>query len=152
MMATNRPEPADDAPAGRLTIRELAGECGVTARTLRCYEEKGLLAPHREGLERLYGQRDRARLHYILMAKQVGFSLDEARDMLDLYDSGGSAASLAGALARIRERIARLEHRRAETERMLAELRRMEEVVASMMEGSGGGKPRIRMKAARSGA
>ena len=70
------------------TIRDLVKECGVTARTLRFYEEKGLLSPRRHGQDRLYSRRDRARLKYVLMGKRVGFSLDEVREMLDLYDLG----------------------------------------------------------------
>src|SRR5689334_1020472 len=70
------------------SIRDLTKECGVTARTLRFYEEKGLLSPGRDGQERRYSRRDRARLKYILMGRNVGFSLDEVREMLDLYDLG----------------------------------------------------------------
>src|ERR1041385_7684508 len=67
----------DTAAGGQdvFTIRDLSKECGVTARTLRFYEEKGLLTPRRAGLDRLYSRRDRARLKYVLMGKRVGFSL-----------------------------------------------------------------------------
>ena len=70
------------------TIRDLAKEFGVSARTLRFYEEKGLLDPTRRGEQRLYTRRDRARLAYVLAGKTVGFSLEEVREMLDLYDLG----------------------------------------------------------------
>ena len=131
------------------TIGELARECGITARTLRFYEEKGLLTPRRDGLERLYSRRDRARLKYVLMGKNVGFSLDEVREMLDLYDVGdGQETQLKVALAKFHERIARLEHQRGEIERVIGELRRASETVESML--GGGAKPRVRMKAARS--
>src|SRR5215471_5939816 len=90
-------------PAGSLgsdagevfTIQDLAKECGVTARTLRFYEEKGLLSPRRDGLERRYSRRDRARLKYVLMGRNVGFSLDEVREMLDLYDLGAGRPTRA---------------------------------------------------------
>src|SRR2546421_8798578 len=70
------------------TIRDLAKEFGVSARTLRFYEEKGLLDPARRGEQRLYTRRDRARLAYVIAGKAVGFSLEEVREMLDLYDLG----------------------------------------------------------------
>jgi len=143
----------DLGPAGGevFTIRELARECGVTARTLRFYEEKGLLNPRRQGLERLYSRRDRARLKYVLMGRNVGFSLDEVREMLDLYDVGdGQATQLSVTLARFRERIGRLERQKTEIERVIDELRRASDTVARMLEeGEAGTKPRIRMKAAR---
>ena len=103
---------ADSHSADRdvFTIGELARECGITARTLRFYEEKGLLSPRRDGLERLYSRRDRTRLKYVLMGKTVGFSLDEVREMLDLYDIGdGQTAQLTAARAKLGERIAQLE-------------------------------------------
>src|SRR5262245_29337880 len=136
------------------TIGELARECGITARTLRFYEEKGLLSPRRDGLERLYSRRDRARLKYVLMGRNVGFSLDEVREMLDLYDLGdGQTTQLTVALAKFGERIARLERQKTEIERVIDELRRASDTVAGMLDGRGpGSKPRIRMKAARSAA
>jgi DNA-binding transcriptional MerR regulator len=132
------------------TIRDLIRECGVTARTLRFYEEKGLLSPRRNGQDRLYSRRDRARLKYVLMGKRVGFSLDEVREMLDLYDVGdGQTSQLAVALVKFRERIARLEQQKAEVERVIDELRRASETVESMLAGAARPKPRVRMKAAR---
>jgi DNA-binding transcriptional MerR regulator len=137
------------------TIRELGRECGVTARTLRFYEEKGLLNPRRNGQERLYSRRDRARLKYVLMGRNVGFSLDEVREMLDLYDLGdGQETQLRVALVKFRDRIGRLEHQRAEIDSVLAELRRASEQVERMLTDRQGGqlsgsKPRVRMKAAR---
>ena len=137
------------------TIRELGREWGVTARTLRFYEEKGLLNPHRNGQERLYSRRDRARLKYVLMGRNVGFSLDEVREMLDLYDLGdGQETQLRVALVKFRDRIGRLEHQRTEIDSVLAELRRASEKVERMLTDRQGGqpsgsKPRVRMKAAR---
>src|SRR5262249_50662038 len=101
----------DRGAAGRevFTIRDLTKEFEVSARTLRFYEEKGLLAPRRDGEKQLYGRRDRARLRYVLMGKRVGFSLQEVREMLDLYDLGdGRRTQLQGALAQFQERTAGL--------------------------------------------
>ncbi|PRX35356.1 DNA-binding transcriptional regulator, MerR family [Meinhardsimonia xiamenensis] len=71
-----------------MTIGEMCRSFGVTARTLRFYEQKELLAPIREGQKRLYTRRDRARLKLILQGKRFGFSLEEIRQLLDLYDMG----------------------------------------------------------------
>jgi DNA-binding transcriptional MerR regulator len=137
------------------TIRELVRECGVTARTLRFYEEKGLLNPRRNGQERLYSGRDRARLKYVLMGRSVGFSLDEVREMLDLYDLGdGQEMQLRVALMKFRDGVRRLELQRAEIDSVLAELRQASEQVERMLTDRQGGqpsgsKPRVRMKAAR---
>src|SRR5688572_26843376 len=92
------------------TIRDLTKEFAVSARTLRFYEEKGLLDPARRGEQRLYSRRDRARLAYVLAGKTVGFSLEEVREMLDLYDLGdGQVTQLKVALGKLAERIERLE-------------------------------------------
>src|SRR6266487_2885931 len=89
------------APRGQsvFTIRDLTKEFEVSARTLRFYEEKGLLDPTRRGEQRLYSRRDRARLAYVLAGKTVGFSLEDVREMLDLYDLGdGQVTQLKVAL------------------------------------------------------
>jgi DNA-binding transcriptional MerR regulator len=70
------------------TIGELSREFQATARALRFYEDKGMLHPQRDGLNRLYSVRDRARLQLILRGKRVGFALSEIREMIDLYDLG----------------------------------------------------------------
>lgn len=74
---------SSDAP---MTIREMCDAFGVTARTLRFYEQKELLFPVREGQKRLFTRRDRARLKLILRGKRFGFALEEIRQLLDLYD------------------------------------------------------------------
>src|SRR5215472_7079938 len=117
----------DRGAAGRevFTIRDLTKEFAVSARTLRFYEEKGLLAPRRKGEQRLYSRRDRARLRYVLMGKRVGFSLEDVREMLDLYDLGdGRRTQLQVALAKFQERATQLEEQRAEIDRAIAELAR----------------------------
>ena len=80
------------------TIRDLTKEFAVSARTLRFYEEKGLVDPGRRGEQRLYSRRDRARLAYVLAGKAVGFSLEEVREMLDLYDVGDGQGDAAQGL------------------------------------------------------
>ena len=76
-------------PAGGepfLTVTQLAGELGVSARTIRFYEDKGLICPQRAGNTRVYTGRDRARMILILRGKRLGFSLRNIKDYLDLYD------------------------------------------------------------------
>ncbi|MEL7278065.1 MAG: MerR family transcriptional regulator, partial [Pseudomonadota bacterium] len=73
---------------GLKTISEMCADFDVTARTLRFYEAKELLSPIREGSRRLFTKRDRARLKLILMGKRFGFSLEEIRQLLNLYDIG----------------------------------------------------------------
>jgi DNA-binding transcriptional MerR regulator len=72
----------------QMTIREMCDAFDVTARTLRFYESKELLFPIREGQKRLFTRRDRARLSLILRGKKFGFSLENLRQLLDLYDLG----------------------------------------------------------------
>jgi DNA-binding transcriptional MerR regulator len=127
-----------DGAKERFTIRDLTREFDVTSRTLRFYEEKGLLAPERAGQERLYSRRDRARLKYVLMGKCVGFSLEEIRDMLDLYDLGdGQVTQLSVAHERFIEQIDRLKRQRAEMDRAIAELERARATVAGMLASRG---------------
>ena len=126
----------DRGAAGRdvFTIRDLTKEFEVSARTLRFYEEKGLLAPRRSGEKRLYSRRDRARLRYVLMGKRVGFSLEEVREMLDLYDLGdGQRTQLQVALAKFQERTVRLEEQRGEIDRAIAELARASLEIQAML-------------------
>ncbi len=116
------------------TIHDLTREFGVSARTLRFYEEKGLLDPKRKGEQRLYSRRDRARLKYVLMGKCVGFSLQEVREMLDLYDLGdGGVTQLTVALSKFQERIGRLERQKADIENAIGELTRASIAIATML-------------------
>ena len=128
------------APRGRdvFTIRDLTKEFCVSARTLRFYEEKGLLDPSRRGEQRLYSRRDRARLAYVLAGKQVGFSLEEVREMLDLYDLGdGQVTQLKVALAKFGERIERLEKQKNDIDRVVAELTRASDVMKTKLTARG---------------
>jgi DNA-binding transcriptional MerR regulator len=78
------------------SIRDLAGEFGVSARTLLFYEERGLLKPQRDGTSRYYGPKDRLRLKMILHGKQLGFSLPEIRAILDGERNASGERSAAG--------------------------------------------------------
>lgn len=104
----------DTAERGRTwSIGELSREFGATARALRFYEDKGLLSPVRDGLNRIYTVRDRARLQLILRGKRVGFSLTEIREMIDLYDLGDNQrAQLRHTLDKYRKQIAVLKRQR----------------------------------------
>ncbi len=93
------------------TISELSREFDVTPRALRFYEDKGLLAPARDGLNRIYSYRDRGRLQIILRGKRVGLSLVEIKDILDLYKIDQRSQALA-ALQKYRERVVALEAQR----------------------------------------
>lgn len=79
-------ERPDKLQREQFSISDLTSEFGCTARALRFYEDEGLIAPSRVGLTRIYSKRDRARLAWIMRAKNVGFSLTEIREMIDLYD------------------------------------------------------------------
>ena len=70
----------------QFTISDLSKSFGITARTLRHYEELGLLMPERNGTQRLYSKRDRTRLVLILRGKRIGFSLTEIKEILDMYE------------------------------------------------------------------
>jgi DNA-binding transcriptional MerR regulator len=132
------PQVGQDSGREQFSIRDLTREFGVTARTLRFYEEKGLIEPKRAGQDRLYSRRDRARLKYVLMGKCVGFSLEEIRDMLDLYDLGdGQVTQLKVAHERFHEQIERLERQRRDIDRALAELERARAVVGDMLAARG---------------
>lgn len=100
-------------PERSFTIRQLCVEFAVTPRALRFYEDKGLLFPARDGMNRVYSTRDRARLQLILRGKRVGFSLSEIREILDLYDEkDGGAVQASRSLKKFRERIEALKQQR----------------------------------------
>ncbi|MDF0600354.1 MerR family DNA-binding transcriptional regulator [Psychromarinibacter sp. C21-152] len=107
-----------------MTIREMCDTFEVTPRTLRFYESKELLSPIRQGNKRLFTRRDRARLKLILRGKRFGFSLEEIRQILDLYDTEqGEKAQLQRAYAAAKERLADMERQRDELEETIGELK-----------------------------
>jgi DNA-binding transcriptional MerR regulator len=110
--------------ADLMTIRQMCDAFGVTARTLRFYEQKELIAPQRSGQVRHYTRRDRARLKLILRGKRFGFSLEDIRQLLDMYDRDGSQhAQLARTVDIARDRLAQMERQRAELDDAIAELK-----------------------------
>ncbi len=115
-------------------IAELAREFDVTTRTLRFYEDKGLLKPLRKGQRRVYAPRDRVRLRLIMRGKRLGFSLDEIREMIDLYDVDPSEVTqLRHFLDKIRERKAALARQQRDIAETLAEMARIEAQCATLL-------------------
>jgi DNA-binding transcriptional MerR regulator len=98
-------------------IGDLAREFGVTLRTLRFYEDRGLLSPRREGTQRIYDARDRDRLSVILKGKQLGFTLTEIRAMLAEQRTGEGVTNLNLSLAQIEDQIGHLEQQRSRSRR-----------------------------------
>jgi DNA-binding transcriptional MerR regulator len=111
-------------PARTYSIRQLCQEFDCTPRALRFYEDKGLLAPARDGLNRIYSTRDRARLALILRGKRVGLSLTELREILDLYElPDGGLRQNAASLYKFREKLVAMERQRADLDSAIGELR-----------------------------
>ncbi|PKW27257.1 MerR family transcriptional regulator [Phycicoccus duodecadis] len=116
-----------DAAERTWTIAEMAEEFGVTHRTVRHYEDLGLISPERRGTTRVYHRRDRTRLALVLRGRRLGFPLDEIRTIIDLYDAPrGRRSQLEYVLAQIDERRADLEQRRRDLETAIGELGRFE--------------------------
>ncbi|WP_438991030.1 MerR family transcriptional regulator [Lentibacter sp.] len=123
-----------------MTIREMCDAYEVTPRTLRFYEAKELLAPHREGQKRLFTRRDRARLTLILRGKRFGFSLEEIRQLLELYNMGDQQQTqLARTFAIAQERLADMERQRDELTAAISDLSEqiaeVAKTLANMSEG-----------------
>jgi DNA-binding transcriptional MerR regulator len=109
------------------SITELAREFGVTQRTLRFYEEHGLLAPERQGTQRVFHSGDRVRLELVLRGRRLGFPLEEIKKIVGMYDAdAGEAGQLVYLLDQITIRRRELEQRRADIERTLTELDELE--------------------------
>lgn len=116
------------------SITELCREFGVSPRTLRFYEQKGLLHPARRGWTRLFSYRDRGRLQLILRGKKVGFALEEIKEMLDLYNlRDGQLTQLRIASTKMRERLEALKSQRGELEDAIADLERTVMLVDGML-------------------
>ena len=111
-------------PSDLMTISDMCTAFGVTPRTLRFYEAKELLSPVRVGTRRLFTRRDRARLTLILRGKRFGFSLEDIRQLLDLYDRDGSQETqLTRTYDVARARLAQMEQQRTELDEAIAELK-----------------------------
>lgn len=107
-----------------MTIRQMCDAFDVTPRTLRFYEAKELIAPLRDGTKRLFTRRDRARLKLILRGKRFGFSLEDIRQVLDLYDRGtANVAQNRRTCELARERLAVMEAQRTELDEAIADLK-----------------------------
>ena len=117
------------------TIGDLSREFGVTLRTLRFYEDKGLLNPKRQGMTRLYDRRDRARLKLVLLGKRIGFSLGEIKEILDLYElDDNQETQFRVALEKFQNQIKILEQQKAEIEQAIDELTETMDVVAQKLQ------------------
>ena len=120
------------------SIAELAREFAITARTIRFYEDEGLIKPRRQGLTRLYSAHDRVRLSWILRGKRLGFSLAEIKELLDLYQVDRTGVQqLRELLRRSRVHIADLERRRRDLDAHIAEFREVETQVAAELKQRG---------------
>jgi DNA-binding transcriptional MerR regulator len=112
-----------DAERRLYGIGEMCEDFGVTARALRFYEDEKLIAPQRRGTARLYTDRDRARLTWILRGKRVGFSLNEIGEMLDLYDLGDRRRTQRlVTLEKCRQRIAALKRQKSDIDATIHDL------------------------------
>jgi DNA-binding transcriptional MerR regulator len=105
-------------------IRQMCAEFGVTPRTLRFYEASGLLFPQRDGQHRMFSHRDQARLKLILRGKRFGFSLEEIRELLNMYDRDDSELRQLRRTCEIaRHRLAEMERKRDELEEAIEDLK-----------------------------
>lgn len=105
------------------TITDLAKDFNVTTRTIRFYEDQGLLNPQREGRKRIYSHRDRTRLKLILRGKRLSFTLSEIRELFELFDTaGGEEKQLRRFVKILRERRAILKQQQRDIEAVLHEI------------------------------
>ncbi|MBT3623917.1 MAG: MerR family DNA-binding transcriptional regulator [Gammaproteobacteria bacterium] len=121
--------------SNQYSIRELSQEFDVTTRTLRFYEEKGLLSPTRSGQNRTYSAADRARLILILRGKTLGLSLEQSTDLIAMYDpTSNNKRQLETVIQKIQSRRRQLEVQKQELESMIVDLERWEERTNAAME------------------
>ncbi|MDP1671769.1 MAG: MerR family DNA-binding transcriptional regulator [Burkholderiales bacterium] len=105
------------------SISDLSHEFGVTTRTLRHYEDQGLVSPARDGINRIYSHRDRVRLKLALRAKRLGFTLSEIRELFQLYDlANDERRQLEEFAIKLERRRTQLEQQREDVEVMLNEI------------------------------
>jgi len=116
------------------TVTQLAQEFGITARTIRFYEQKGLIYPGRAGATRVYTKRDRARLALILRGKRLGFSLGEVQAYLDLYDADPSQLNQTEMLRdKVVGRMEELKHQKDDIDQTLRELEEINKQITSAL-------------------
>ncbi len=114
---------------GQFSISELAKEFDVTPRTIRFYEEKGLLAPGRNGSARVFSGADRVKLKLILRGKRLGFTLEESRDIIEMYEPNtANVKQLETLLEKIRQKRSQLEQQKKEINSMLKDLQSTESI------------------------
>ena len=127
-------EPMKSEQPRRYTITQLCREFDVTPRTLRFYEQKDLLHPAREGMNRIFSYRDRARLSLILRGKKVGFSLDDIKEMLDLYNlKDGQITQLQVAHSKGLSQLDHLREQKIALDEAIGDLQRAIEIVEGML-------------------
>jgi DNA-binding transcriptional MerR regulator len=129
--------PASTDQGQMLGIQETARELDVTMRTLRFYEDKGLIAPIRVGTTRIYSRREIGRMQLILRGKRLGFSIREIKEFLDLYDVDPEHHEQMRALrARVGERITDLRHQKLAIEQTIEELLSIDRQALAWLDGS----------------
>jgi DNA-binding transcriptional MerR regulator len=131
--ASGEPMMTDDKT--EYTIGELSREFGITLRALRFYENRGLIAPRREGLTRFYSRSDRDRIALILKGKKLGFTLSEIGQMIAAEEGEGDAHALRLSREKCLEQINLLEKQKRDIEEALAELRRTYTSLSSKLVG-----------------
>ncbi|WP_419796970.1 MAG: MerR family transcriptional regulator [Terasakiella sp.] len=116
------------------SITDLSKEFDITTRTIRFYEDKGLISPAREGQRRVYSSRDRVRLRLIMRGKRLGFALSEIQELIDLYDTDRSEVmQLQVFLKRIQSRRDALSQQQQDITAMLSELETLEEQCSGLL-------------------
>jgi DNA-binding transcriptional MerR regulator len=120
------------------SVTELAKDLGVTPRTIRFYEDQGLILPQRAGTTRVYTHRDRARMILILRGKRLGFSLKDIKEFLDLYVVDTTQVEqLRVLVTKVRGRITQLEDQLQAVQTSLDELREIERMSLDSLKRKG---------------
>ena len=131
-------------PDKTYTISDLAREFDVTTRTIRFYEEKGLVTPLREGRKRLFSPADRVRIKLILRGKRIGMTLNECVDFIDMYDPGhNNAEQLHSLIDNVKKRRARLVQQREDIEDMLTGLDEVQDLCEASLVAAATDKPKL---------